>query len=116
MAALDLMESDSLALSRKAIDLALAGDTTALRMCLDRVVPVIKERPINKIELPQFSGPKSALTTIEKLAEALTAGELLPSEADAICKVLDQHRKLYETNEINERLVALERTLKMRQK
>ena len=112
--ALELLEGASVALSRKAVELALGGDTTALRLCLERIVPVVKERPIDRIELPGFHDPKSALLVIEKLAEKLIAGEILPSEAAAVCRVLEQHRKQYETNEIDERLAALERTLRMR--
>jgi hypothetical protein len=114
--ALELLEGESEALSRKAVDLALGGDTTALRLCLERIAPVAKERHICAIELPRFNDPKSALVVIEKIAEKLAAGEMLPSDAAAICRVLEQHRRQYETNEIDERLAALERTLKMRNK
>jgi hypothetical protein len=114
--ALELFEGESEALCRKAVELALGGDTTALRLCLERIAPVVKERPVCAIELPQFNDPKSALVVLEQIAEKLSAGGMLPSEAAAICQVLEQHRRHYETNEIDERLVAMERTLKMRKK
>jgi hypothetical protein len=34
-----VLEADGEALARKAIDLAKGGDLTALRMCMDRLVP-----------------------------------------------------------------------------
>ena len=46
-----LLDGESEALTRKAIGLALGGDITALRLCLDRVLPPRKDRPIN-FEMP----------------------------------------------------------------
>jgi SNF2-related domain len=40
-----LMTGEAEALTRKAIDLALAGEATALRLCLDRILPPRRERP-----------------------------------------------------------------------
>src|SRR4029453_8739383 len=41
-----LLDGQTQALTQKAIDLALAGDITALRLCLDRILPVRKDRPV----------------------------------------------------------------------
>src|SRR5687768_6523834 len=43
LAALALLEGEAEALARKAVELALAGDTVALRLVLDRLLP--KGRP-----------------------------------------------------------------------
>ena len=40
----DLLDGEAEALGRKAIELALAGDTVALRLCLERIAPPRKER------------------------------------------------------------------------
>jgi hypothetical protein len=34
-------------LTRKAVELALAGDVTALRLCLERLVPPCREGPVD---------------------------------------------------------------------
>src|SRR6478735_1605155 len=39
-----LLDGEAQALTRKAVELALDGDTTALRMCLDRIAPPRRER------------------------------------------------------------------------
>jgi hypothetical protein len=49
-----LLDGESEALTRKAIELALGGDITALRLCLDRVLPPRKDRPIN-FEMPAIA-------------------------------------------------------------
>jgi hypothetical protein len=44
VAAEAFLGGEAAALTRKAIDLALAGDVTALRLCLERLVPPRKDR------------------------------------------------------------------------
>ena len=39
LAAEALLDGEAKALTRKAIELALAGETVALRLCLDRILP-----------------------------------------------------------------------------
>src|SRR3954464_4414789 len=46
-----LLDGEGGAITRKAVELALEGDTVALRLCLDRILPVRKDRPI-QFELP----------------------------------------------------------------
>jgi hypothetical protein len=46
-----LLEGEAEKLTRKVIRLALAGDTTALRLCLERIAPVRRGRPV-RIALP----------------------------------------------------------------
>ena len=50
-----LLDGETEALTRKAIELALAGDGMALRLCLERILPPRKERPVD-IELPSLTG------------------------------------------------------------
>jgi len=45
-AAIQLLDGEAEALTRKAIELALAGDPMALRLCLDRIVGVRRGRPV----------------------------------------------------------------------
>jgi hypothetical protein len=40
MAAEALLEGEAEALTRKAVDMALAGDAAALRLCLEGIVPI----------------------------------------------------------------------------
>jgi hypothetical protein len=42
-----LLDGEAEALTRKAIERALEGDTTALRLCLDRLLPPRKGRPVS---------------------------------------------------------------------
>src|SRR5579872_4703899 len=47
MAAEAMLDGEAEALTRKALDLALEGDTAALRLCLDRIVAPRRERAVS---------------------------------------------------------------------
>ena len=115
LAALSLIEDEGEKLARKAVELALDGDLPALKLCMDRLLPPAKERPLEAFSLPQLNDQRSVLDALDTIANKLSLGELLPAEATSICKVLEQYRKHFETTELAERLETLERTLMVRQ-
>src|SRR5687767_3759377 len=41
-----LLDGEAEAIARKAVELAKAGDTVALRLCLERIIPARKDRPV----------------------------------------------------------------------
>ena len=41
-----MLEGEAEKLTRKAVDLALAGDTVALKLCIDRILPLRRGRPV----------------------------------------------------------------------
>ena len=108
LAALALLEGEAEALSRKAVDLALEGDTTALRLCLERIAPPMKEHPLSGVELPEINGPNDILDAIVEVSQKLADGSILPSQAAALCHVFEQHRRHFETTELEERIKKLE--------
>ena len=114
LAALSLIEDEGEQLARKAVELALDGDLPALKLCMDRLLPPAKERPLEAFSLPQLNDQRSVLEALDTIANKLSQGELLPAEATSICKVLEQYRKHFETTELAERLETLERTLMVR--
>ena len=115
LAALSLIEDEGEQLARKAVELALDGDLPALKLCMDRLLPPAKERPLEAFSLPQLNDQRSVLDALDTIANKLSQGELLPAEATSICNVLEQYRKHFETTERAERLETLERTLAVRQ-
>ena len=44
IAAASLLAGEAEALTRKAVELALVGDPTAMRLCLERILPPCRER------------------------------------------------------------------------
>src|SRR2546429_6235694 len=58
LAAEALLDGEAEALTRKVIELAFSGDSTALRLCLDRILPPRRERPA-RLALPRWRRPKT---------------------------------------------------------
>jgi hypothetical protein len=46
LAAEALLDGEAEALTRKAVEMALRGDTVALRLCLERLMPPRRDRPV----------------------------------------------------------------------
>jgi hypothetical protein len=67
-------------LTRKAVELALAGDVMALRLALERIVPPRKDRPV-VFQLPPLVGASDGVAAIAAITQAVAEGDLTPSEA-----------------------------------
>ena len=97
----------SMARPRKCIDLAKAGDTTALRLCMERIAPVRKGRPVS-VNLPPISTAGDVLGAIGATIEAMSQRDITPDEASVIAGVLEVKRKAIETVDLKARLSAVE--------
>ena len=102
-----LLDGEAEALTRRVIELAQDGDTVALRMCLDRLVPPRKDRPIT-FDLPPIETTDDLPKATGAIVAAVAAGELTPSEASEVAKTLDVHVRAIEATELHRRLAALE--------
>jgi hypothetical protein len=107
MAAEALLHGEAEKLTRVAIDKALEGDVVALRLCLERLVPPRKDRPL-AFDLPPISGAKDHPAVLAAVLEAVAGGDLTPTEGQAFGALMEQHRRAIETAEIMGRLEALE--------
>jgi hypothetical protein len=70
--------------------LALAGDTAASRLLLDRLDPAPKGRPVELPEVPPIDGIESAQQAGRRVLETMLAGELSPDEAGQVITVIMQ--------------------------
>src|SRR5450631_4085582 len=107
MAAETLLDGESEALTRKAVDLALAGDVTALRLCLDRILPPRRDRSIS-FALPAIKTSGDIVQASAAVANAVAEGALTPMEAASLSQLLSGDAKAIEVSEFEIRLSALE--------
>ena len=107
MAALAIMEADAETISRKAVELALGGDLTAIRIVLDRLVAPRRDRPI-EIALPKIVTASDLVAAASAIVEAIEEGAVTPSEAAALSTALSCVAKAVETYELADRLAKLE--------
>ena len=102
-----LLDGEGEALTRKAVDLALAGDVTALRLCLERITPARKDAPV-LFDLPPMDGALSAATAMGAILSSVASGGLTPGEASGLAGLVEAYRKALETSELEARLKVLE--------
>lgn len=102
-----LLDGEAEALTRKAIELAKDGDGPALRLCLDRLCPPRKDRPVT-FDLPPIETAADVAKATAAIVRAVAAGDLSPSEAQDVAGVLELHRRAVETHDITRRLTEIE--------
>jgi hypothetical protein len=105
-----MLDGESDAIVRKAVDLALAGDVTALRLCLERVLPARRDRPV-AFSIPKLETPADAVAANAALVEAVSAGEITPSEAMDLSKLIENFVSSLKAHDLEERLARLEEGL-----
>src|SRR6516162_5292025 len=82
-----LLEGQAEALTQKAVDMALAGDTVALKICIDRIFPPRKDRPVT-FPLPPINTARDAADVMSSVMNAVAAGQLTPADASELSKVI----------------------------
>jgi hypothetical protein len=102
-----MFDAEAATLSRKAIDLALEGNATALRLCLQRLLAPRRERAIS-FALPPIEKAGDIVTAMAAIAEALADGTLTPADAYALSQTVDTFLRAIETRELDQRLERLE--------
>ncbi len=107
MAAQALLDGEAEQIIRKCVELAKDGDTTALRLCLERLLPPRKERPVD-VEVPPIEKPEDAVSAMTAITAAVARGDLTPGEAQSLAVVIEAHRKTVEVVDLDRRLTALE--------
>jgi hypothetical protein len=100
-------------LVRKVVQMALAGDTTALRICIDRLIPPVRESAI-KLTLPPSTDIPGCLQAQATVLDAVSTGELLPGEGQALSALIENQRRSLETENLEQRLKTIEDKLGVR--
>jgi len=77
------------------MDRAIEGHGTAMRLCLDRLVPTGRNRPV-AIELPVIKTPEDAELALTVITDELAAGNLTIAEVSALITLIDRMLRLAE--------------------
>jgi hypothetical protein len=94
-------------LVNKAKDMALGGDMTALRLCLERLVPPIKIKD-EPVTVEGMDGSKSLVEQGQAIINALAKGGVTPSEAATLMQSVSNQARILEVDELERRITTLE--------
>jgi hypothetical protein len=87
--------------------MAKEGDTAAMRLCLERLIPAYK----SEAQPAVFDAMKDAEGLTEQgqaIIAAIANGDIAPGDGNAFTGVLTNMAKLIETEELEERITLLE--------
>lgn len=110
LAAQTLLQGEAEALTRKCVELALEGDTVAMRLCLERICPPVKELPV-EIKLPSVTSSEKLSKATAKILREVAAGNLTPGQGEAVSRLLAHHQKALEIVDLDARIKALEESI-----
>ena len=106
----ELFEGRAQELAEKAVQSALGGDGAMLRSLLDRLAPPRCERPVS-IQIPRLTCAADAAAAMAAIAQSLADGELVPSEAQALARLVETWIEVHRAHDLEERLAAIETAL-----
>jgi hypothetical protein len=106
----ELLADNSEPLLRKALQLALKGNTQMLRLLLDPVLRRPKDAPVTIGPLPMGT-PEELLQSQARVMQELASGKLSLNQVEQIFQMLENARKLLDTQSQDQRVRAMEQLL-----
>src|SRR5216684_1596115 len=100
-----LLDGEAEALTRKAVELALAGDPVALRLCLERVLGARRGRPVDlgTLALPPLTDAGDLAGAMAAVATAAAHGMITPDEALALAQMVESYTRTLDAAHIARR-------------
>lgn len=102
-----LLSGEAQKLTRTAINHALGGDMTALKLCLERIAPPVKDSTV-QITLPPLENANDVVAATEAVILAVASGEIGLSAGEVLLRLLEHHRRALDSSDIERRVLALE--------
>jgi hypothetical protein len=107
----ELLAGEGEELILKVIEKAKQGDIHALLLCLERIIPVRKERCIN-LELRPVTSIQDLPIQFQDIATAIGEGRITPGEGESLSNILTSHAQTMERVDLDRRVAELEGFLK----
>ena len=107
LAAQLLLEGEAAALTRKALDLALAGDPVALRLCLSRIVAPRRDRTVEFV-MPPIRDTADLAAAMIAVAAAVANGIVTPREGYELAQMVETAIRAIEAGDFERRLQRAE--------
>lgn len=82
---------------------AKSGDMAAMKIVMDRIIPPLKEEPIH-VRIPKIESAADCTQAQAYVVNAVSAGDMLPSEGQAMSNLIEAQRRAYETTELAQQM------------
>jgi hypothetical protein len=102
-----MLDSHAESLTKKCMSLAYQGNAGALRICMDRLTPALRQRTL-EFKMPRTKTLADVSAASESVLGAVANGQLTPTEGENFSGLLDGRRHMIEAQELEERVRALE--------
>jgi hypothetical protein len=97
-------------LMRKCIALAMQGNQSTMRMCMERISPA-RRGAIVAVNLPPIKTAGDVDKAAENVTQAIRRGDLTPAEWAIMMNILESRSRVIERVQLESRLEKLEATL-----
>ena len=103
-----LLDSYAEPVVRKVLQMGLRdGDMGALKLCMDRILPVRRDPPVKLGSLPTSTAAEVSKSS-EKVVQNVASSKLPPGQGLVMSELLDKRRRAIETQNLDERIQKLE--------
>lgn len=102
-----ILDGDAETILRRVMEAAQEGDPTAMRLCVDRLIPPKRDRHIN-FSLPPIETTADVVKATGAMLKAVADGEITPSEAAELSKLVAAHVSAVQAHDLDERLKRIE--------
>jgi len=109
----ELLKANAKELIEKAIEMAKGGDGPAMRLCIERLAPARKDRPV-WFALPAMNEARDTVNASAAIVAAVANGDLTPMEAAELGKLVDSYARSLQAAEFEERISKLEKAVEAR--
>src|ERR1700730_35639 len=103
----DTLNSHAENLIKKCVLQALQGNTTAMRLCIERLMPARRQRTL-QFKLPPIKTIDNVAAASESVVSGVARGQLTPAEGQSFSAMLDDRRRVIETQDQEPRVRAPE--------
>jgi hypothetical protein len=104
-----LLNGEAEAIIRKVVDKALEGDSTAMRLALERMLPPQRHRTVTIDFEGEINTVGDAARASSAVVSACVSGELSSEEATQTIELIKTHVAIVQAADLEARLAAVEK-------
>jgi hypothetical protein len=106
----DVLDEYAAKLMLKCIALAGQGDVGAMRLCLERILPVRRDALV-RVSLPRIGTAQDINQAAEKVMQGMGRGKITATDGEKMMNVLQMRSRIIDSVEVERRIAKLEESI-----